>query len=93
MKYDEIELGLRSPPAPLPPSIYFGGCAFGAGTEADSYLIPNLALLQTHRTFNTHYVSIVFLCHVMCTFLTAFYVGVYRALADMYGDEFYKVTC
>lgn len=29
-KYDEIELGLRRPPAPLPASIYFGGCAFGA---------------------------------------------------------------
>ena len=27
----------------------------------------------------------------LCTFLEAFYVGVYRALADMYGDEFYKV--
>ena len=29
-KYDEIELGVRRAPPPLPPSIYFGGCAFGA---------------------------------------------------------------
>jgi len=52
VKYEEIEAGRRLPPAPLPASIYFGGCAFGA----------------------------------------AFYVGVYRALADMYGDDFYTRT-